>query len=132
MAINVSKVVQVFVASLLITILFLAAVMALSLQSTVLQAVIFRPQNGAQFPSQQEIFFQGTAWDQKGQSWDWSKVEFEWDFGDGTKSFAQNPHHIYCKPGRYTVTLTVRLAGEGGRSWRHKQYSITITIVSSP
>ena len=33
---------------------------------------------------------------------------WEWDFGDGTKSYDQNPIHRYTKTGRYTVTLTVR------------------------
>ncbi|MDD1661496.1 MAG: PKD domain-containing protein, partial [Methanomicrobiales archaeon] len=30
-----------------------------------------------------------------------------WDFGDGTTSTDVNPVHVYEKPGRYTVTLTV-------------------------
>jgi PKD repeat protein len=30
-----------------------------------------------------------------------------WDFGDGTTSDQQNPHHVYQQEGNYTVTLTV-------------------------
>jgi PKD repeat protein len=30
-----------------------------------------------------------------------------WDFGDGTGSTEINPVHVYEKPGKYTVTLTV-------------------------
>jgi PKD repeat protein len=32
---------------------------------------------------------------------------WEWDFGDGDTSTAQNPSHMYDTPGTYTVTLTV-------------------------
>lgn len=31
---------------------------------------------------------------------------WDWDFGDGGFSFAQNPSHTYTAPGTYTVTLT--------------------------
>lgn len=31
-----------------------------------------------------------------------------WSFGDGTYSRARNPIHTYYRPGRYTVSLTVR------------------------
>ena len=33
-----------------------------------------------------------------------------WDFGDGSKSFVQNPKHKYSKVGTYTVILTVKNA----------------------
>ncbi|MCS3800028.1 PKD domain-containing protein [Niastella sp. OAS944] len=36
-----------------------------------------------------------------------SIVSWEWDFGDGGKSTAQNPQHTYTNTGFYTVTLTV-------------------------
>lgn len=32
---------------------------------------------------------------------------YNWDFGDGGTSTAQNPTHIYAAPGTYTATLTV-------------------------
>ena len=32
-------------------------------------------------------------------------VSWDWDFGDGGSSTAQNPAHHYAAPGRYTVTL---------------------------
>jgi len=35
-------------------------------------------------------------------------VAWSWDFGDGTKSTAQNPRKSWSKAGVYTVTLTVR------------------------
>jgi len=35
-------------------------------------------------------------------------VSWDWNFGDGSRSSAQNPTHIYVVPGTYTVTLTVR------------------------
>jgi len=33
-----------------------------------------------------------------------------WEFGDGSKSFVQNPTHKYSKSGTYTVSLTVKNA----------------------
>ena len=38
-------------------------------------------------------------------------VEWEWEFGDGEFSTAQNPAHTYASPGNYTAKLTVRTAG---------------------
>jgi PKD repeat protein len=32
---------------------------------------------------------------------------YDWDFGDGEHSTAQNPTHCYASNGSYTVTLTV-------------------------
>lgn len=37
-------------------------------------------------------------------------VEWEWDFGDGTKSNLQNPSHTYKKPGTYIINLRVTFA----------------------
>ena len=34
-------------------------------------------------------------------------TQWEWDFGDGEGSTAQNPSHTYTEPGAYTVSLTV-------------------------
>src|SRR5690606_30587730 len=33
--------------------------------------------------------------------------QFEWDFGDGKKSFSSNPSHKYLKDGIYKVSLTI-------------------------
>lgn len=33
-------------------------------------------------------------------------TDWEWDFGDGNFSTAQNPSHTYAAPGQYTVCLT--------------------------
>ncbi|AKB51135.1 Chitin binding protein [Methanosarcina barkeri str. Wiesmoor] len=35
-------------------------------------------------------------------------AKWRWDFGDGSKSFHQNPVHKYSKAGTYTVSLTVK------------------------
>ncbi len=32
---------------------------------------------------------------------------FEWDFGDGSSSNAQNPTHTYIEPGEYEATVTI-------------------------
>jgi Zn-dependent metalloprotease len=41
-------------------------------------------------------------------------TDWQWDFGDGTNSTAQNPTHIYTSPGLYTVQLTAtNLIGSG-------------------
>ncbi|RMG90816.1 MAG: PKD domain-containing protein, partial [Chloroflexi bacterium] len=34
-------------------------------------------------------------------------TDWEWSFGDGAQSTAQNPQHTYLSPGTYTVTLNV-------------------------
>jgi len=39
-----------------------------------------------------------------------SPISWKWDFGDGSKSFLQNPTHKYSKVGSYTVNLTVKNA----------------------
>lgn len=38
---------------------------------------------------------------------DGSIVKYEWDFGDGSKSYEANPRHIYKEPGKYTIKLKV-------------------------
>ena len=40
-----------------------------------------------------------------------SIVSWEWDFGDGSTSTAQNPFHIFSTSGNYTVTLKVTNSG---------------------
>jgi hypothetical protein len=44
----------------------------------------------------------------------YTPATWEWEFGDGNTSTAQNPTHVYEQPGTYTVSLTV--ADGGGRS----------------
>lgn len=39
-----------------------------------------------------------------------SPTSWEWNFGDRTFNFSQNPTHVYMAPSRYNVTLTVRNA----------------------
>lgn len=35
-------------------------------------------------------------------------MSWSWDFGDGTSSVLKNPQHQYLKPGKYSITLTIR------------------------
>ncbi|WP_030265722.1 PQQ-dependent sugar dehydrogenase [Streptomyces violens] len=39
---------------------------------------------------------------------DGDAITYSWDFGDGTKSTAQNPSHTYKKNGTYTATVTAK------------------------
>jgi len=41
-------------------------------------------------------------------------TKWQWNFGDGSKSFVQNPTHKYSKAGVYTVSLTVKNAKGSG------------------
>ncbi|MCK5821921.1 MAG: PKD domain-containing protein [Bacteroidales bacterium] len=34
-------------------------------------------------------------------------ISFSWDFGDGTSSTLNSPHHVWETPGDYTITLNV-------------------------
>ncbi|MDW5549690.1 PKD domain-containing protein [Methanosarcina sp.] len=43
-----------------------------------------------------------------------SPASWQWSFGDGSRSFVQNPVHKYTKAGKYTVSLTVK--NNGGSS----------------
>lgn len=48
----------------------------------------------------------------------------EWNFGDGARSTAGNPRHIYTQPGQYTVSLTV--SGPVATSTEVKQNCVTV------
>jgi hypothetical protein len=50
-------------------------------------------------------------------------IKWSWNFGDGSRSTAQNPDHIYKKAGAYTVCLTVYSSGD-----HYKLVSNRITI----
>ena len=50
---------------------------------------------------------------------------YHWDFGDGGTSTSREPTHTYQKPGKYTVSLTVR--GPGGEDTETKRDYITVT-----
>ncbi len=50
-----------------------------------------------------------------------------WDFGDGETSAEVNPTHVYTRPGRYTVSLTVEGAGQ-----RHTEVKTDYIIVGYP
>jgi PKD repeat protein len=51
-----------------------------------------------------------------------------WDFGDGSKSFVENPVHKYSKAGTYTVSLTVKNAA-GSNTVTKTEY---IKIITKP
>ncbi len=55
-------------------------------------------------------------------------LSWEWDFGDGSSSYAQNPEHTYDTGGIYTVTLTVTMTGgeESGTDSITKEDYITV------
>jgi len=53
---------------------------------------------------------------------------WKWNFGDGSKSFLQNPVHKYSKAGLYTVSLTVKNAA-GSNTITKTDY---ITVVAKP
>src|SRR5690606_31573618 len=55
-------------------------------------------------------------------------AEWQWDFGDGQKSFIQNPIHKYSKAGTYNVSLTVKNAA-GRNTVTKTDY---ITVVARP
>ncbi|WP_230629299.1 PKD domain-containing protein [Methanosarcina barkeri] len=59
-----------------------------------------------------------------------SPTSWKWDFGDGSKSFHQNPIHKYSKAGIYTVNLTVKNAI--GRNTVTKTDYIKVTGVTKP
>jgi len=52
-----------------------------------------------------------------------------WDFGDGSKSFLQNPTHKYSKAGVYTVSLTVKNA-KGSNTVTKTNYIKVVTKTS--
>jgi PKD repeat protein len=47
-----------------------------------------------------------------------SPTQWNWSFGDGTSSLAQNPAHAYAAPGIYTVTLTASKSGSSSQATR--------------
>ncbi|AKJ39376.1 PKD domain-containing protein [Methanosarcina barkeri] len=57
-----------------------------------------------------------------------SPTSWFWNFGDGSKSFLQNPIHKYSKVGKYTVSLTVKNA-ESSNTVTKKDY---INVVTKP
>lgn len=64
---------------------------------------------------------------------DWSlgnPTSWQWDFGDGTTSNAQNPDHIYMNPGQYTVTLSV--SGDTGSDSITKTDYLNIGVNMKP
>jgi gliding motility-associated-like protein len=56
-------------------------------------------------------------------------VSYDWDFGDGTTSTAQNPAHKYLSPGIYTIALAVRTQSGCVDTMKSKT---PVKIVASP
>ena len=50
--------------------------------------------------------------------------EWRWDFGDGGTAYEQNPSHVYQRPGKYTVTLTVSSPTAGTSTKVKEKYII--------
>jgi len=57
-----------------------------------------------------------------------SPTKWKWNFGDGSKSFLQNPSHKYSKAGKYTVSLTVK-NDKGSNTVTKTNY---LTVVAKP
>jgi len=60
-----------------------------------------------------------------------SPTKWKWDFGDGSKSFIQNPTHKYSKEGKYTVTLKVTNAAGINTATKSKYITVTETSQTS-
>jgi PKD repeat protein len=56
---------------------------------------------------------------------------FSWDFGDGTRTAAESPTHVFMDAGKFVVTLMVTDA-RGGRAARPKQETITVAANRNP
>ncbi|AKB82085.1 cell surface protein [Methanosarcina barkeri 3] len=54
-----------------------------------------------------------------------------WEFGDGSKSFVENPTHKYSKAGTYTVNLTVKNAAGSNKVTKTEYIKVTAKPVSN-
>lgn len=70
-------------------------------------------------------YFNDTSVDSDGNIAQWN-----WQFGDGTTSTAQNPTHHYQYPGTYTVTLTVT-DNEGAMDSETKQVVVELSYCAA-
>jgi len=70
--------------------------------------------NGPYFGDRNEdITFEGNATEGLDEPYNWT-----WDFGDGNRSYEQNPTHNYSNNGEYIVNLTVtNNTGNGVSDW---------------
>jgi PKD repeat protein len=59
-----------------------------------------------------------------------SPDRWNWNFGDNTTSTQQNPVHIYSKPGKYSISLTV--ANAGGTNTMTRSGFVTVGSISPP
>jgi PKD repeat protein len=55
-------------------------------------------------------------------------VSWSWDFGDGGRSAARNPAHLYAAPGFYVVTLTLATPRGGATTSQLLQVSASNTL----
>ncbi|MCD6331014.1 MAG: PKD domain-containing protein, partial [Thermoplasmata archaeon] len=55
--------------------------------------------------SKENVVFIEMCYDENGKL---DIINYTWDFGDGSISYAKNPVHKYSKPGKYNVTLTIK------------------------
>jgi DNA-binding beta-propeller fold protein YncE len=59
-----------------------------------------------------------------------SPTSWSWDFGDGHTSSLQNPGHLYCFPGIYSVTLTVTNAAGSKAITKNGYITISAPLVT--
>ncbi len=71
-------------------------------------------------PARLTVQFGATGADPDGPA---SALQYAWDFGDGVKSFEQNPTHTYAQKGSYTAKVTV---SDGGGATATKTIAITV------
>lgn len=57
---------------------------------------------------------------------------FNWTFGDGGNSTAQNPSHTWTAPGTYTVNLTVTAFGSSDTKSRASYVNVSWPLVRAP
>jgi len=74
-----------------------------------LAEMVFKADAGGPYVGiiEEPVIFNGSAWGgEPPYSW-------YWDFGDGFRSYQQNPQHIYTTPGNYTIFFRVTDSSQG-------------------
>jgi PKD repeat protein len=62
-----------------------------------------------------------------GSDADGDQLTYLWEFGDGQRSFRQNPTHVYQQPGQYSAKVTVT-DGNGGSA----SATVAVTVTNPP
>jgi PKD repeat protein len=79
-----------------------------------------------QLVTSSEVHFDGTG----SRDADGGIASYEWDFGDGASGAGATPVHVYRKPGRYLVRLTV--TDESGTVRSSASDSLWVTVNAAP